>query len=96
MTEEAARRDGIPFELRQGDMAGYQSVRRTAEPAAGFKILLERGSGCILGAHLLGPGAEEVINLFALAIRLRLPAHQLNTLLSAYPSGGSNVSSMLG
>jgi glutathione reductase (NADPH) len=96
MTEEAARRDGIPFELRQGDMAGYQSVRRTAEPAAGFKILLEPGSGCILGAHLLGPGAEEVINLFALAIRLRLPAHRLNTLLSAYPSGGSNVSSMLG
>jgi glutathione reductase (NADPH) len=95
LTEEAARRDGTAFELRQGDMAGYQSVRRTGETAAGFKILLEPGSGCILGAHLLGPQAEEVINLFALAVRLRLSAQQLNLLLSAYPSGASNISSML-
>ena len=96
LTEEAARRDGTAFELRQGDMADYQSVRRTGETAAGFKILLEPGSGCVLGAHLLGPQAQEVINLFALAVRLRLTAQQLNALLSAYPSGASNISSMLG
>ncbi len=39
-----------------------------AEPLYGFKTLVEEGTGRILGAHLVGPGAEEVINLFGLAI----------------------------
>lgn len=96
LSEEAARRDGVAFELRQGDMAEYQSMRRTGEPAAAFRLLLQPETGCILGAHLLGPQAEEVINLFALAVRLHLPAAELGRLLSAYPSGGSNVAGMLG
>jgi glutathione reductase (NADPH) len=95
LTEEEARGKGISFELKQGDMASWQSVRRTGEPTAAFRLLLEPGTGCVLGAHLLGPQAEEVINLFALAVRLKLPARELGSLLSAYPSGGSNISSML-
>jgi glutathione reductase (NADPH) len=91
-----AREKGVQFELKQGDMADYQSVRRTGETAAAFKLLLEPGSGHVLGAHLLGPQSEEVINLFALAVRLRLPARELRGMLTAYPSGASNISSMLG
>jgi glutathione reductase (NADPH) len=95
LTEEEARAKGVPFELKGGDMAAYQSVRRTGEPTAAFKLLLEPGGGRVLGAHLLGPQAEEVINLFAIAVRHGLPARALGQLLSAYPSGGSNISSML-
>jgi glutathione reductase (NADPH) len=96
LTEDVAREKGVQFELKQGDMADYQSVRRTGETAAAFKLLLEPGSGHVLGAHLLGPQSEEVINLFALAVRLRLPARELRGMLTAYPSGASNISSMLG
>src|SRR4051794_27486064 len=96
LTEEQARERGLDVEVRQGDMADHQSVRRTGETAAAFKVLLERGSGCILGAHLLGPRAEEVVNLFALAVRLGLPASALGRLLSAYPSGASEIAGMLG
>jgi len=80
--------------------AAYMSVRRTGETAAAFKLLLEPGRGCVLGAHLLGPQAEEVINLFALALALavrhRLPVHELGDMLTAYPSGAPNIISMLG
>jgi glutathione reductase (NADPH) len=34
-------------------------------------VLIEEGTGRVVGAHLLGPHAAEVINLFAVAIRLR-------------------------
>jgi glutathione reductase (NADPH) len=82
--------------VKQGDMAGWQSVRRTGEQAAAFKLLLEPGGGGkVLDVHLLGPQAEEVINLFALAVRHQLPAEALRHFFSAYPSGGSNVSTML-
>jgi len=50
-----------------------------AEPLYGFKTLVEEGTGRILGAHLVGPGAEEVINLFGLAIRHDLTAEALKS-----------------
>ncbi len=65
------------------------------ETASGFKALIEEESDHILGAHLLGPRADEVINLFALAIRLRIPARELQQVIFAYPTYGSDVRFML-
>jgi len=96
LTEARAREQGRAFELRQGDMAEFQSVRRTGEPAAAYKLLLEPESGRLLGAHLLGPEAPEVMNLFAFAMRFDVPAGKLRAMMTAYPSFGSNLSAMLG
>jgi len=49
----------------------------------------------ILGAHLLGPNAAEVINLFAIAIRLGISADDLKQVLFAYPTNGSDIRFML-
>ena len=54
-------------------------------------MLVEEGSGRIIGAHVLGPDAAEVINIFAVAIRLRIPADDLKQVLFAYPTSGSDV-----
>ncbi|PHK93355.1 pyridine nucleotide-disulfide oxidoreductase [Pseudoroseomonas rhizosphaerae] len=96
LSEARAREDHPGVEVRQGDMAGYQSVRRTGETAAAYKLLVAPGSGLILGAHLLGPEAPEVINVFALAMRAGMTADDLSRMMTAYPSGGSNIASMLG
>jgi len=58
-------------------------------------VLVERKTGRIAGAHILGTGAEEHINLFALAIRHGLTAEQIKEPLYAYPSHGSNTQYML-
>ncbi|MCI0752302.1 dihydrolipoyl dehydrogenase family protein [Teichococcus vastitatis] len=95
-TEQAARAAGADYEVRQGDMSDFLSVRRTGETAAAYKILLEKGSGRILGAHLLGPDAAEVVTLFGFAMKAGMDADGLSELMTAYPSGASNISSMLG
>ena len=68
---------------------------RVGETASGFKVLIEEGTGRILGAHLLGPHAAEVINLFAVAFRLRIPADDLQQVIFAYPTNGSDIRFML-
>jgi glutathione reductase (NADPH) len=62
---------------------------------SGFKVLIEETSGRILGAHLLGLHAEEVINLFALAIRTGMRANDLKEMVYAYPTSASDIGSML-
>jgi len=56
---------------------------------------VEEGGGRILGAHLLGAHAEEVINIFALAIRSGLNADNLKTMIYAYPTSASDISYMV-
>jgi glutathione reductase (NADPH) len=60
-----------------------------------YKTLVERGSGRIVGAHLVGPHADEVINLFALAIRHGMTADDVKQTKFAYPSGASDIAYML-
>jgi glutathione reductase (NADPH) len=48
-----------------------------------------------LGAHLVGPHVDEVINTFALAVRHGLTATQLRDTMFAYPTGASDVGYML-
>ncbi len=95
LSEEAARAQGLRFTTRHEDTSGWYSSRRVALPHTGFKTLVEEGTGRILGAHLLGPHAEEVINLFALAIRAGLRANDLQQMVYAYPTSASDVGYML-
>lgn len=95
LTEEEARVEGLDVEVKSRDTSSWYSNRRVGEPCAMFKTLVERESDRIVGAHLLGPHAEEVINLFGLAIRQGLTATALRHQLYAYPTVGSDVPSMV-
>lgn len=95
LTEEAARAAGLKFRTNWQDTAAWFNTRRVGETASGFKVLIEEGTGRILGAHLLGPSAAEVINLFATAIRLKIPAGDLKEVPFAYPTYGSDIRFML-
>lgn len=76
-------------------MPDWYTARRVAESVYGYKTIVEEDSGRILGAHLVGPHAEEVINLFALAVRHGLTIDMLQATIFADPTGASDVSSML-
>jgi glutathione reductase (NADPH) len=95
LTEDGARRQGLDYEVRAGDSSGWYSSRRIGEECSGFKVLLERPTGRLLGAHLLGESAPEVINVFALAIRNGLTGEQVKEPLYAYPTHGSDIQYMV-
>jgi len=95
LLEEAARAQGLHFTTHHEDTSSWYSSRRVALPHTGFKTLVEEGTERILGAHLLGLHAEEVINLFALAVRMGLRASDLKQMVYAYPTSASDVGYML-
>jgi glutathione reductase (NADPH) len=95
LTEDAARAAGRRFRVKHQDTAGWFNTRRVGETASGFKVLIEEETDHVLGAHLLGPRADEVINLFAVAIRLRIPARELQQVICAYPTYSSDMHYML-
>lgn len=95
LTEAAARAQGRRFRVHRENTSGWLSTQRIGETASGSKVLIEEESGRILGAHLLGPHADEVINVFALAIRLHARAADLEHVLYAYPTVSSDIPYMV-
>ena len=73
----------------------WYTARRVAESVYGYKVLVEEGYELILGAHLVGPHVDEVINIFCLAIRHGLTAADLKATMFAYPTGSSDIGDML-
>ena len=91
LQEHAARDQGLRFQTHHANTSDWYSSRRVAEKYAGYKVLVEEDSDHILGAHLLGPSSDEVINIFALAIRLGLRATDLKEAIYAYPTHVSDI-----
>ena len=96
MQEKEAKQRGLQFRTKYEKTDGWASSKRVGETCSGFKVLIEKDTDRILGAHILGPHAEEVINIFSLAIRLGLSAKDLkDPILYAYPTNSSDVVYML-
>jgi len=95
LSEDDARRKGLKFRAKSQKTSDWFTARQTGETTCGFKVLVEEKSDQILGAHLIGPHADEVINMFALAIRHGLTANALKQTMFAYPTAASDISSML-
>ena len=95
MLEQEARDQGIDVDVRYSDTSGWYSNYRIGETTAAAKILIDRASDRIVGAHLLGPEYGELINFLALAIKLNLTTRQLKSMTAAYPTVGSDLGSML-
>ncbi|EAU42182.1 regulatory protein [Fulvimarina pelagi HTCC2506] len=95
LSEADARMQGLKFNIKSQKASNWFTSRQAAEPVYGFKVMVEEGSDRVLGAHLVGPHADEVINLFALAIRHNLTATALKQTMFAYPTGASDIGYML-
>ena len=95
MSEAEARASDSSIRVKCERTAGWFTARQAAEPVYGYKTIVEEGTGRIVGAHLVGPHADEVINLFGLAIRHGLSARDLKSTIFAYPTGASDIGSML-
>jgi glutathione reductase (NADPH) len=93
--EDEAGAAGKRFRVNKGSVPDWYTARRVAETVYGYKTLVEDETGLILGAHLVGPHAEETINIFALAIRNGLTADQIKQTIFAYPTSASDVGYML-
>ncbi|MRR53938.1 MAG: NAD(P)/FAD-dependent oxidoreductase [Deltaproteobacteria bacterium] len=95
MTEEEAAATTVRFRINRGSMDSWPSSRRIGQTRSLYKIIIEEETGRILGAHLLAHNAEEMINIFAMAIKFGLSNRDLQRVLWAYPTSISDCKYML-
>jgi glutathione reductase (NADPH) len=95
LTEEAAKAQNKNYSVKSGDASNWFNAYRSQAETYAYKVLTSKEDGTILGAHLVGPSADETINLFALAIKAKIPAKELQSMMYSYPSWASDLSYMV-
>ncbi|MDF9799127.1 glutathione reductase (NADPH) [Catalinimonas alkaloidigena] len=94
MTEEQAKESGVEYQVKGGSASKWYNAKRINESTYAYKVISDK-EGYILGAHIIGPHAEEMINLFAMAIRGKLKVSDIRNMVYSYPSMGSDIGSMV-
>jgi glutathione reductase (NADPH) len=95
LTEAEAKQAGIDVDIVTSDMTSWFSARFYAETVAWAKVIVEKGSRRVVGAHLVGHHGEELIHLFALAMRHGISADQLGDEMYAFPTFAADIKSMI-
>lgn len=95
LQEKQATQQGKKFQVNYQDTSSWYSSRRVNIKYSSYKVLIEEDSGRILGAHILGPHAGDLVNLFAMAIRFNLRSEDLKKMIFAYPTAASDISHMV-
>ncbi len=95
LLESEAKEAGLDFRTRFTDTGDWYSNMRVGETSAAVKVIIDNQTDEILGAHLFGPEYAELVNIFGVAIKFGLNSNDLKRMVSAYPSVGSDLTSML-
>ena len=95
LTEEQAAEQGLDVKVTASDMMGWFSAKSYAETVAWAKVLVDRASDKIVGAHIVGHQGEELIHLFALAMAHGISATELKNSQYAFPTFSSDVKNLL-
>ncbi len=96
LTEVAANQKGLAIKVHTNDMHDWFSARTYAETVAWSKVIVDRATDRILGAHFVGHAGQELINVFGLAMRFGITASQIRDNVYAYPTFSSDIKHMLG
>jgi glutathione reductase (NADPH) len=94
LTEEAAQRQGLNFFTKFQDLANQKVTIIHSERAAYSKMLIDRKTNNIIGAHLIGHDAEDLINIFALAMWYKISSKDLHVFAYAFPTFASDIPGM--
>jgi glutathione reductase (NADPH) len=95
VTQAAAEEKGIDVRTVVNDMHEWLSGRTYAETSAWAKVLIDAKTDRILGAHLVGHAGEELIHIFALAMKHSITASDVRDLIYGFPTFSADIKSML-
>lgn len=87
-TEEALRAAGTAFRVGKFPFSANSRARATGETDGLVKVLAAEGTGRLLGAHLIGPMAGELIQEFVFALEFGATAEDISRTCHAHPGMG--------
>uniref|UniRef100_A0A8C2J454 Dihydrolipoyl dehydrogenase, mitochondrial n=1 Tax=Cyprinus carpio TaxID=7962 RepID=A0A8C2J454_CYPCA len=85
-TEEQLKEEGVPYKVGKFPFAANSRAKTNADTDGLVKILSHKDTDRMLGAHILGSGAGEMINEAALAMEYGASCEDIARVCHAHPT----------
>jgi dihydrolipoamide dehydrogenase len=86
LTSQDAKEKGMDVKVGSFPFSASGKALAQGEAEGQVRLLCEAGSGRVLGMHVMGPGASDLIAEGALAVRLGLTAREVAETIHAHPT----------
>lgn len=86
ITEEEAKNGGTPYKVSKFPFAACGRAVAMGQTPGLVKMICRAGDGVVLGMHIMGPHASDLIAEGVLAIRLGLTAEDIVRTIHAHPT----------
>ena len=95
LSEKEAKEKGYDFKVKHKLATDWFNAKHLNEKVYAYKTLIDNQTGQVLGAHLIGPEAPEVINMFVMVMCGKLNCEDVKKMIFAYPTWGNDIKGML-
>ncbi len=94
MTEAEAREQKIDYEIYQSSFRPMKSTMSGRDERSYMKLIVERGSGKVLGAHMLGDDAPEIIQLAGVVLKMGGTKKDFDRTIGIHPTAAEEFVTM--
>ncbi|MDP2313500.1 MAG: dihydrolipoyl dehydrogenase [Pseudomonadota bacterium] len=91
LTEEAAKAKGLDFSVGSFPFSANGKARGTGHTEGFVKVLVDKKYGEILGAHIIGHDASELLSTFVMARAAEMTAEGILHTVFAHPTMGETM-----
>ena len=85
----------IDIRVNYASVPHWYAAKHLGQKTYAYKVIIDNKSDLILGAHIIGPNAEETINVFAVAMQAEMQAEDMKTIPFTFPSASSDIAKMI-
>ncbi|MBW2960312.1 dihydrolipoyl dehydrogenase family protein [Mesonia aestuariivivens] len=94
LSEQQVNEQGLDYVIKYKSVPSWFNSKRIANQHYAFKVIKDKKTEKILGAHLVGPDAGEMINMFVMAMGGDLSCQDLKSMIFAYPTWSNDIKGM--
>lgn len=94
LSEKEAKEKYKHILVKHEDARKWYSAKHLHDDCYAYKTIYNPKNGKILGAHLIGSGAPELINIFAMAMANDLRIEDIRNTILVHPTWGRDIQSM--
>ena len=94
LSEDAALAEGKQIDVYESDFKHMKHTISGREERTYMKVIVEQGSDKVLGMHMMGSDAGEIIQGFAAAMKCGLTKEQLDNTIGIHPTAAEEFVTM--
>ncbi|MCM4155142.1 NAD(P)/FAD-dependent oxidoreductase [Gramella sp. AN32] len=95
LSEKEAKEKGYNVHVEVKNVPEWFNAKRINDKYYAYKTIKDKDRGLVLGAHLVGDDAGEMINMFVMAMCGKLDCETLKGMIFTYPSWASDIKAMV-